>query len=1202
MKSRPASMGLLGGGDARKAANGKKHKTTDGDEISVAMLGFVRSVPRTALVWLCIVLTAGLLRLVFHWRRDWMLRCTHRRCHLRVASSVLVIERYKKHTSRFIHRVKIQRSTSPAVGEEDAIDMEKPRLYVPDMVSRQFKAVTEIRYFRHKKLCHVWNGPSDAFERLELFFSDMPLERLHEQQPLSAGEQDGRRAVYGGNSINIQLTPILKVIFLEVLTPFYVFQICACILWFADEYVYYASAIAVASVASVTTAVYQQRKNEKNLRRTIQQTDVVEVVREDNSTQTVQADRLVPGDVIVVPSHNTTMCCDAVLLAGNAIVNESMLTGESVPVTKVPLPARPDVRYSPQQHGRHTLFAGTLVLQTRYYKHERVLALVTRTGFMTSKGELVRSILYPPPVDFKLEQDTYKFVGMLAAVAVVGVMYSTYTKVMRGLEPQEVALDVLDLITIVVPPALPYAMAVGIIVGVERLLKQRVFCISPRSINIAGLINYVCFDKTGTLTEDGLDMKGVVRVSEPAAPPAVGPLEEVASLPVGLFTTGMAACHGLMLINSELTGDPLDLKMFESTGWELEEPDMDESTKYDVLAPTVVRPRRPDLVPAHLRLQELGQDPVPFEVGLVRQFVFASSLQRMSVLTRRLGAKQMELFCKGSPEMIISLSDPATVPADIHPVLDGHTQRGFRVLALAHRALPRLTYARAQRIAREEVERELTFLGLMVFENRLKAESRPVLRDLAEANIKTIMVTGDNMLTALSVAHDCGLLPAGAPVVSVSVEPTSGCGPRLAYRRLEQTAPPAAAGHAAVDVDAGADCRLAVTGPDFDAICRHFRELLPRLTVRGAVFARMRPDQKQHLVECIKELGYYVGMCGDGANDCGALKAAHTGVSLSEAEASVASPFTSQETNISCVPTIIREGRSALVTSFGIFKYMAAYSLTQFISVLILYEKDNSLTDFQFLYIDFFIITMFAGVFGMTKAYPGPLSKRLPTARLVSVAPILSLALQVSLVALIQLLVYWNVQQQPWFVPYVPTKSDEDDNFWSHENFAVYCTSSFQYILLAVVFSRGPPFRRRLYTNPYFSAAIALNVAFCAWCVAAPMAWMSSWLELRAPPSLQWRLLLLGVAVGHAVLALLLEHGLVEALVQERLLPRLRRLQSSQPAHVLVTAQLAAEGAAWPPLADGGRQLSAGELLKDHAPRNGAPMTILRRGHCTASV
>jgi cation-transporting ATPase 13A2 len=88
-------------------------------------------------------------------------------------------------------------------------------------------------------------------------------------------------------------------------------------------------------------------------------------------------------------------------------------------------------------------------------------------------------------------------------------------------------------------------------------------------------------------------------------------------------------------------------------------------------------------------------------------------------------------------------------------------------------------------------------------------------------------------------------------------------------------------------------------------------------------------------------------MCGDGANDCGALKAANAGISLSEAEASVASPFTSKTQNISCVPTVIREGRCALITSFGIVKFIVLYSVTQFASVLILYGVSISYSSFN---------------------------------------------------------------------------------------------------------------------------------------------------------------------------------------------------------------------------------------------------------------
>ena len=133
-------------------------------------------------------------------------------------------------------------------------------------------------------------------------------------------------------------------------------------------------------------------------------------------------------------------------------------------------------------------------------------------------------------------------------------------------------------------------------------------------------------------------------------------------------------------------------------------------------------------------------------------------------------------------------------------------------------------------------------------------------------------------------------------------------------------------------------------------------------------------------MELLQELDYRVIMCGDGANDCGALKAADAGISLSEAEASVASPFTSKTPDISCVPALIRESRCALVTAFGIFKYMAAYSLTQFVSVIILYEHSSNLSDFQYLWIDLFLITTLAAVFGFNKAYTGALAPRPPKA------------------------------------------------------------------------------------------------------------------------------------------------------------------------------------------------------------------------------
>ena len=92
-------------------------------------------------------------------------------------------------------------------------------------------------------------------------------------------------------------------------------------------------------------------------------------------------------------------------------------------------------------------------------------------------------------------------------------------------------------------------------------------------------------------------------------------------------------------------------------------------------------------------------------------------------------------------------------------------------------------------------------------------------------------------------------------------------------------------------------------------------------------------------------MGTYVGMCGDGANDCGALKQADAGISLSEAEASIAAPFTSKVQDISCVITLLREGRCALSTTFSAFKFIELYSMIQFFSVTLLYLKGSNLMD-----------------------------------------------------------------------------------------------------------------------------------------------------------------------------------------------------------------------------------------------------------------
>lgn len=269
-----------------------------------------------------------------------------------------------------------------------------------------------------------------------------------------------------------------------------------------------------------------------------------------------------------------------------------------------------------------------------------------------------------------------------------------------------------------------------------------------------------------------------------------------------------------------------------------------------------------------------------------------------------------------------------------------------------------------------------------------------------------------------------------------------------------------------------------------------------------------------------------VAMCGDGANDCGALKAAHTGISLSEAESSVASPFTSRKASVECVVKVIREGRAALVTSFGIFKFMAGYSLIQFASVLMLYSIDCNLTDNQYLYIDLFTISLFAFAISRTPAYEGFLVKQRPETSLVSAVPLTSLIGQLIISITIQFISFVAVRFNEWFVPYnvnepfvSSEQSESTKSFESYENYAIFSISALQYIIIALVFNKGPPYRQGLQSNWCLAIISLVMIAFTVYLCISPMEILRSQFELKIPPDEFFCFLILALGVVNLVLA-----------------------------------------------------------------------------------
>ncbi|NXH54190.1 AT134 ATPase, partial [Rhabdornis inornatus] len=1155
-----------------------------GEENEMDIFGYKTQGCRKALCIAGYILSCGALRLLFYWKPEWDVWVNCIQCSLEEADIVLLrtTDDFRIYSRKTVTWISVSafiksRSYYPAT-EEDSI-----------FSKAIMKPSLQVKTIQVQKIRYVWNIYTKQFQKVGVLEDHYTCSAIHDKfgSGLTCNEQNVRRVICGPNTIDVPVIPIWKLLIKEVLNPFYVFQLFSVCLWFAEDYMEYATAIIIMSLLSIFLTVYDLRKQSIKLHKLVESHNniMVTVCRNKEGFQELESHHLVPGDMLILKEGKTLLPCDAILVSGQCTVNESMLTGESIPVTKTHLPRADNFKpwrvHCAEDYRKHVLFCGTEVIQTKADDRGVVKAVVLRTGFNTAKGDLVRSILYPKPMNFKLYRDALRFLMCLIAFAAIGMIYTVCVFALNGEETGEVVKKALDVITIAVPPALPAALTTGIIYTQQRLKKKGIFCISPQRINICGQLNLVCFDKTGTLTEDGLDLWGLLP-SERSCFQDIHSFPADHSLPWGPVFKALAVCHSLIVWEGKIQGDPLDVKMFEATNWVIDDSSGHWIEGQGSTHATVVRPG-------------LKATTAPVEeIAILHQFPFSSALQRMSVIAQEIGGDP-QAFVKGAPEIIAMLCRAETVPSNFESKLLLYTAQGFRVIGLACKSLQGVKLPAA--LTREEIESDLTFLGLLIMENRLKKETKPVLEELSAARIRSVMVTGDNIQTAITVAKNAGMIAPTHRVILVEAKKMPGS--FLAsitwksleenkigvYRRLEddsQTEP-------GIKMALGSgQYHFAMSGKSYQTVAQHFRHLLPKLLLNGTVFARMSPSHKSSLVEEFQKLDYFVGMCGDGANDCGALKVAHAGISLSEQEASVASPFTSRTPSIACVPELIREGRAALVTSFCMFKYMALYSTIQYLGVLLLYWQLNSFGNYQFLFQDLAITTVIGVTMSFTGAYPKLVPYR-PPSQLISPPLLLSVVLNILFSLSMQIFGFVVVQEQPWYSKTdihsacLPVNSHErnsssslalhgvrdgpheqtDNGFKSYENTTVWLLSTINCLIVALVFSKGKPFRQPIYTNYVFILVLIGQLGICLFLMFADIDDLYSKMDLVCTPT-TWRISMVVMLAVTLALSFFVEEAVIENRPLWLLLKKTFRYHSKS--HYKRLQHMLEQDSAWPPL------------------------------------
>ncbi|KAL5483774.1 hypothetical protein EMCRGX_G020188 [Ephydatia muelleri] len=940
---------------------------------------------------------------------------------------------------------------------------------------------------------------------------------------------------YGKNQLEM-FSPDFWAMFRErASAPFFVFQVFCVGLWCLDEYWYYSLFTLLMLVSFEAILVKQQQKNLADVRNMSSKPYPIFVYRGGRWTK-ISTEELLPGDIISVgrSKEDNLVPCDILLLRGSCIVDESMLTGESVPQMKEPME---DVvtqeRLDLERDARlHIISGGTRIVQhTPSSKasfagrtpDNGCIGYVLRTGFSTSQGKLLRTILYGVKRVTANNFEAFVFILFLLIFAIMAAAYVW----IKGTENPErnrykLFLECTLILTSVVPPELPIELSLAVNTSLVALVKTGIYCTEPFRIPFGGKVDVCCFDKTGTLTTNDLVIQGIAGLDsqnraveeEEEEEEEGGAVSSLHDNVIGLvavkdapFETQsvLASCNALAILDGELVGDPLEKAALHAISWTVGKGDTVTSQKG----------RRCTL-------------------KVLQRFHFSSALKRMSTVCSMSQPSDLYMATvKGAPETLRDMF--AAVPEDYDKIYSKLTKRGARVLALGYKYFEHLTLREVHELKRTDVEKGLTFAGFLVVSCPLKEHTKHSVKCLQDSSHHVTIITGDNPLTACHVARELDIVRKKVLVLSKD--------------RDGEWAWQNTGGRDVLSLDTstrelGGQYDLCITGEGLNKLqsIGKFEAILPYVKV----FARFAPKQKEVVITTFKSLGFYTLMCGDGTNDVGALKHAHVGVALLSTvplkkkepaaeegtsvdklsrrplhhtpqkplpgpatpestpltpaqarekqlqklmkqmeevsmepqlvrlgDASIASPFTSKQANISCICQVIKQGRCTLVTTLQMFKILAVNALILAYSQSVLYSDGIKFSDMQATIQG----VLLAGCFlFISRSKPLPtLSKERPLPNIFNLYTILTVTLQ--FVVHFTCLVYL-VREAKALTPQSEGFVDLEKEFEQNvTNSTVYLISMVMQLSNFAVNYKGHPFMESLRENKALLYSLLVSAA-----------------------------------------------------------------------------------------------------------------------------
>lgn len=711
----------------------------------------------------------------------------------------------------------------------------------------------------------------------ELPWHSLPVEEAirrldtHLTQGLAQAEVEERRKVFGFNELQEAPRPTFWHRLWTQLSDFLVviLIVASVISLVLGDYIEAGAIMAIVVLNAILGVVQESRAEEALAALKKLTAPEAEVIR-DGRQQTIPTRELVPGDLVLLETGNYVPADVRLVEAFNLKVDESSLTGESVPVQK-----RADALLDPESplgDRRNIAYMGTLVT------YGRGRAIVTSTGMSTQFGliaEMVQSFeSEATPLQRKLEQ-LGKSLG-IAALAVCGLVFAigvlrSLINPTPGVTLVEAMLDMfivaVSLAIAAVPEGLPAVVTICLALGMRRMVQRHALLRQLAAVEALGSATVICSDKTGTLTQnamtvvqmwvDGLlvDVSGRGYSPEGSFTVEARAVDAQSHVGLQLLLQILALCNDARL---EVSGPANDVPSYRLLG--------DPTEGALVVAAAKGGYWRFDLENQLPRLAE-----IPFD----------SERKRMTTIHRRTPTAISSFpdstpyiaLTKGAPDVVLDMCshfycEGRIVPlteADRHAILQVNvalSSQALRVLGGAMKGLADLPTV--EELTPATVEQDLVFVGLAGMIDPPRPEAGLAVAQARHAGIRTVMITGDYPKTAEAVAREIELL--------------------RPHGRL-------------------------LTGQELDALDD---QTFAGMVEEVDVFARLSPQHKVRIVEALQSRRHVVSMTGDGINDAPALKKADIGVAMGITGTDVskeAAEMVLTDDNFASIVSAVEEGR-----------------------------------------------------------------------------------------------------------------------------------------------------------------------------------------------------------------------------------------------------------------------------------------------------